>query len=186
MTEMEEYAWVLDFMPQGRASGREPEPLAQIIGEKYFTLLEVIPKAGAAMPIESKVYVGKDGRVEIDHIKRRMELGDLTNTARSELNPVLKKIINAREADFVRFFNKCGPVSIRLHQLELLPGVGKKHMEQILEERESKEFANFKEIQERVTLLSDPVNIVVTRIEKELAGTEKHYLFAKPPAMKRE
>lgn len=186
MTEMEEWAYVLDFMPQGMSASREAEPLAQVIGSKFFTMLEIVPKPGVKIAIESKIYVGRDQRVEVDHIKRRCGLPDLTNTGRAELSPVLKKIVHEREADFVKFFNKCGPISIRLHQLELLPGVGKKHMEQILSEREGSEFKDFEDIRKRVTLLTDPINIIVTRIEKELAGIEKHYLFVKPPALKRD
>ncbi|MEM2962970.1 MAG: DUF655 domain-containing protein [Candidatus Anstonellales archaeon] len=181
MGEMEEWAYVLDFMPQGMAASREAEPLAQVIGTKFFTLLEVILKPGVAVSIESKVYVGRDKRVEVDRIKRRIGVRELTNTAKTELHPVLKKIVQEREKDFVQFFNKCGPISIRLHQLELLPGVGKKHMEQILEERELRGFETFADIRNRVTLLSDPLNIIVTRIARELEGVEKYYLFVKPP-----
>jgi len=44
MSEMEEYGWVLDFMPTGKATDREREPVAQLVGSRYFTLLEVAAK----------------------------------------------------------------------------------------------------------------------------------------------
>lgn len=34
---------VLDFLPRGHSIGRQ-EPIAQVIGEKYFSLLEVVVK----------------------------------------------------------------------------------------------------------------------------------------------
>jgi len=182
--EMEENAWVLDFMPEGKAIEREREPLAQVIGDKYFTLLEVSIKPGIKLAIEQKVHIGKENRVEVEKIKRRIEFDDLSASARSELNTMLKKIIAEREADFVTFFNKCGPVSIRLHQLDLLPGIGKKHMLEILDQREAKPFASFKDIQARVSLMPDPAHVLVTRITEELDGRSQHYIFVKPPFKK--
>ena len=44
--EMEEYARAIDFLPEGRSNEREREPTAQLLGEKYFTLLEVAVKKG--------------------------------------------------------------------------------------------------------------------------------------------
>ncbi|MBM3228972.1 DUF655 domain-containing protein [Candidatus Parvarchaeota archaeon] len=182
MSELEDFGYVLDFLPTGRPADRTREPVAQLIGTKYFTLLEVSIKPGAALNIEQKVNIGRDNRVEVERIKLRLDVNQLSNTARTELMPVLRKIIAEREADFVSFFNKCGSVSIRLHQLELLPGVGKKHLEELLAQRESKQFSSFADIQNRVALLTDPANIIVQRVYKELTGVEKHYLFVKPPA----
>ncbi len=186
MSEMEEYGWVVDYLPEGRSDEREREPLSQIVGEKFFTLLEIIPKEGTTLSIEQRIYIGKEDREEVDHIKRRISYDELTNSAKNELPTVLKKIIHSREEDFVRFFNKCGPVSIRLHQLELLPGVGKKHLKEILERREEKEFQSFEDIKERVTLLPDPVNILVLRIEEEVQEASKYNLFVKPPFKRRQ
>ncbi|VVB99902.1 Uncharacterised protein [uncultured archaeon] len=93
-----------------------------------------------------------------------------------------KNTIHEREADFVGFFNKAGPISIRLHQLELLPGIGKKHLKEILDARDTKPFSSFKDIQERVTLLPEPANLILTRISEEMQGTSKYYLFVRPPA----
>jgi len=43
--KLEDFAYVLDFMPYGHPDDKRPihkrEPLAQVVGEKYFTLLEV-------------------------------------------------------------------------------------------------------------------------------------------------
>jgi putative nucleotide binding protein len=179
--EMEEYARVIDFLPDGRSMDREREPVAQLLGEKYFTLLEVAIKREAKISLGQRVYIGKDARTEVEKIKRRIDFNELTATARNELPLVAKNIIHDREADFVGFFNKAGPLSIRLHQLELLPGVGKKHLTEILDARD-KPFASFKDIQQRVSLLPDPANLIFTRINEEMSGTSKYYLFVRPPA----
>ncbi len=180
--EMEEYARVIDFMPDGRPADREREPIAQLVGEKYFTLLEVSIKRGSPCALGQRLSIGKENRQEVEKIKRRMEFQDLTATARNELPLATKNIIHDREADFVAMFNKAGPISIRLHQLELLPGIGKKHLTEMLEAREAKPFESFRDMQQRVALLPDPVNLIQTRVADELQGTTKNYLFVRPPS----
>lgn len=179
--EMEENARVIDFLPDGRSSDRQREPVAQLVGEKYFTLLEVAVKPGIKLGLGQKLYIGKDERPEVEKIKRRIDASELTATARNELPLVVKNIVQDREADFVNMFNKAGPISIRLHQLELLPGIGKKHLNEILEAR-FVPFTSFKDIQQRVPLLPDPSNLILTRIQDEIHGDSKYYLFVRPPA----
>jgi len=184
--EMEEYARVIDFLPDGRAVDREREPVAQLMGEKYFTIFEVSIKRGTAIALGQRLYIGKDAREHVEKIRRRIEYDELTATARNELPLVVKNIIHDREQEFVMMFNKAGPISIRLHQLELLPGIGKKHLKEMLEARETKPFESFKDMQARVPLLPDPVNLIQTRISDELTGTTKNFLFVRPPAKNRE
>ena len=95
---------------------------------------------------------------------------------------VAKQVIHDREAEYVSFFNKAGPISIRLHQLELLPGIGKKHLQEILEARDTRQFESFKDIQQRVTLLPEPANLICRRMSEELHGDSKYYLFVRPPS----
>ncbi|MCX6770155.1 MAG: DUF655 domain-containing protein [Candidatus Micrarchaeota archaeon] len=180
--EMEEYGRVIDFLPDGRPIDRMREPIAQLLGEKYFTVLEVSIKRGSNVSLGQRLYIGKNERTEVEKIKMRLEAFDITATARNELPIVAKNIIMDREADFVSFFNKAGPISMRLHQIELLPGIGKKHLAEILNARAEKPFESLKDIQQRVALLPDPVGLIVTRVNDELAGNSKHYLFVRPPS----
>jgi len=182
---MEEYAWVVDFLPDGRANDRLREPIAQLVGERNFTLFEASIKQGAVVRFEDRLYVGKDQREHVEKI-RRVEFDELTAAARNELNAIIKRIVLHREKEFVEFFNKCGSISIRLHQLDLLPGIGKKHLEEILEKREAKPFESFKDMQEGVQLLPDPVNLLVMRIAEELRGASKHYLFVRLPMQRQQ
>ncbi|MEM4633782.1 MAG: DUF655 domain-containing protein [Candidatus Anstonellaceae archaeon] len=180
--EMEEYARVIDFLPDGRSSDREREPIAQLVGEKYFTLLEVSIKRGVSCSLGQRLYIGKGLREQVEKIKGRIDFNFLTGAARNELPLVIKQIIADREPEFVNMFNKAGPISIRLHQLELLPGIGKKHLKEILDARQEKPFESFKDLQSRVSLLPDPTNLIATRIIEELQGSTKNYLFVRPPS----
>lgn len=69
---------------------------------------------------------------------------------------------------------------MRVHQLELLPGIGKKHMVELLDQRRDKPFESFNDIKTRVSLIPDPEKTVIRRILLELEGNENHYLFIKP------
>ena len=103
--------------------------------------------------------------------------GKLTVTAKSELRYIIKDLVHKNEKRFIEFFNNAQPLTTRMHQLELLPGLGKKHMWEIINARDEKPFESFDDIKKRVKLMPDPEKIVVKRIEEELSGKEKHRLF---------
>lgn len=183
---MEDFAWVVEYLPLGHADAIKREPVVQLLGTRFFTLLEATIKPDASIIIGQKVCVGKEGREEVEHIKGRIRYDDLTSGAREFLPNIVKKAVNEREADFVGFLNNAKPISIRVHTLDLLPGIGKKTMESILSEREKNPFENFEDLRKRVSSLSDPVGIFSLRILNELEGKEKYFLFTKPPFERRE
>jgi putative nucleotide binding protein len=176
---LEDYAYVLDFMPYGHPEDKRPihkrEPLAQIVGEKYFTLLEVSLKKGSSPLVMDRLYIGKGERDVVHKIKRKLRYDDLTPAAKSELPYVLEYIVKQNEQRFVEFFNKAEPITTRLHQLELLPGVGKKTMWAILDERKKEPFKNFEDISNRVKGLQKPEKLIVNRIIYELQNPNTKY-----------
>ena len=177
----EEYVIILDFLQNGYPFDRRPShkktPIAQGIGKDHFTLLELVPKPGIFLQPHEEVYIGAEKRDKIHHINGKLPVDRLTSTARSELQHVVAELVDKHEARFVEFFNKAAPLTTRMHQLELLPGLGKKHMWEILETRKEKLFENFEDIKARVKLMPDPKKIVVQRLLSELDGLEKHKLF---------
>jgi putative nucleotide binding protein len=66
-----------------------------------------------------------------------------------------------------------------MHQLELLHGLGKKHMKEIIDAREDKLFDSFADMKARVKVMPRPEEAIVKRILLELDGLEKHNLFVK-------
>ena len=176
----EEYAYVLDFMPTGKSFSTKNEPVAQLVGEEWFTLLEVTPKPGAAMSLGERVYIGKAERDKVSLIKSRIGFDELSQTAKNELQRVVGQIVKTNEKRFVDVFNNAGPLNIRQHSLELLPGIGKKHLEAILKARNEKRFESFGDITARVSLLQEPSKLITERIIMELQGSERVYLFTKP------
>ena len=183
MTGKEEYAVVLDFLPHGYPFDRRPmhrkTAIAQAIGKEFLSLLELVPKNEIFLQPLEEVYIGEGKRDKIHHISGRLELDKLTETAKSELNFVVSDLVEKNEKKYVEFFNKAGPINMRMHQIELLPGIGKRHMLEILEIRDQKSFESFEDIKERVKLIPDPKQSIIRRIILEMEGKEKHYLFVR-------
>ncbi|MGA9140773.1 MAG: DUF655 domain-containing protein [Methanocella sp.] len=180
----EQYAYILDYMPNGYSGDTRPihlrKPVAQGLGADFFILLELSIKEGERVEIESKVFVGKGERDIVKHVERRLRYEELTHTAEIELPPVIESIVKENEAKYVEFYNNAQPITTRLHMLELLPGIGKKMMWAIIDERKKGKFKSFHDIEERVKGLHHPEKLIAKRIEEEIKDESiKYRLFAK-------
>lgn len=181
---MESYVQILDYLPHGRQTDRgfHREPLALAIGEDELKLFEVVPRAGVTLAAGDRVSLLPSGRdpSPIEHVRRRLGYEELTVTARTELPGTLERIVLAHSPRYLRFFNESPAVSRRFHLLELLPGIGKKTMQAIVDERRRAPFQSFEELEQRLHLKS-PEKLIVGRIEQELSGVdEKYRLFVAP------
>ena len=179
----EEYAYVLDYLPHGRPGtrpGYRAGALIQVVGEEYFTFLEAIARDGIALKTSDRVYVGKDSRRKITYIIGRINYDDLTSNAKMELSGTVEKIVLNREKWFINFFNTAQAITPRMHALELIPGIGKKYMWQIIDERERKPFQNLEDLQIRASM-PNPSKLITRRILEELAGESKYRLFTRAP-----
>ncbi|HOD85456.1 MAG TPA: DUF655 domain-containing protein [Methanoculleus sp.] len=176
-------AVVLDVLPMGYMSadqrpGYRREPVVQAVGTDQFKLLELVPKPGADIRIHDRVYIGDEERDKIERVKRRIGYEDLTATAKLELPFVVEQIVRENEQRFVDFFNKSVPLTPKFHMLHLLPGIGKKLLWEILEERGKKPFESFEDISRRIRSLSHPDRMIVTRILREIEDpNEKYHVF---------
>ena len=103
----------------------------------------------------------------------------MSSNAKFELPYVLEEIVSENEDKFLRFFNEAGPITTRFHQLELLPGIGKKKMWKIIEERKKGPFKSFDDLSSRVPNLSDPKKMIAERIVMELQGKDKYRIFVR-------
>lgn len=177
----DEYAIVLDFLKNGYPSQPRAYPVAQVIGETYLNILEVLPREDVILKSQQRIYVGEGKRDEIKSVTGRINSSKLTVTAETELTFAVEKIVDANEKRFVDFFTNSGPVTLKMHQLELIPTIGKKHLWQILEERKKKPFESFEDIKSRVSLLPNPKKAIIRRILEELGGDQKWYVFTIPP-----
>ncbi len=175
----EHYVYILDYLELGNPSDvhyeHRNQPFVQCIGTKYFTLLEAIPLIGIKIEVMEKIDLSYPSK-----LRRLIPItyNELTSLARSNLPEAVKRIILENEKTFVEFFNIAEPINIRLHALELLPEIGRKTMNAILESRRIQPFKSFEDVRNRTKV--DPVKVLVERVVRELAGGEKYYLFVKP------
>ena len=137
-SEEGEYAVLLDVLPQGRPGDDRPpsqkSPVAYALGEPQFQLYELTLSSAEDLSGGDRIRSGPEAADEIDRF-REVDLDDLTHNADAELEYAVEAIVDANERRFVDFYNEAGPISLRLHQLNLLPGIGEKLRNDILDER---------------------------------------------------
>jgi putative nucleotide binding protein len=175
-------AIVIDILPKGYASDPRPvykrEAIVQAVGLDQFKLLELVPKPGVDLQIHDRVYIGDAEREEIERVKRRIGYDELTPTARLELPFAVEQIVAEHEDRFVDFFNRSISITPKLHMLHLLPGIGKKLMWEVIEQRNKKPFESFADISQRIKSMPHPDRMIVSRIMTEIQDpNEKYHLF---------
>ena len=175
-------AVVLDYLPHGRSDDDRPQyqksPVAQVLDTDGFGLFEL------AMGDDADVTIGDD--VDIDppgpsvERVRKIDYDELSSGARSELEYLVEDILEEDEDRLVDFYNEAGPITLRLHQLNLLPGIGDKLRDDILDSRKRKPFESLEDVEGRISGLHKPREIVVERIMEELRDEDvKYKLFVR-------
>ena len=175
----EESAIILEFLPNGYPLERKMMPIAQAIGKTNLTLLELVPRRGESLEIGEEVYIGEGKREKIYYILGRLRREKLTEAAKNQLQDFIKQVVSKRKERFIEFFNKSEAINKRIHQIELLPGFGKKHMQEIITKRKEKEFESFEDMKKQIQNLPDPEKAIERRIFQELTNIERYNLFVK-------
>jgi len=178
------HAVVLDYFPHGRSDDNRPqyqkEPLAYALTEDSFDLLELTLTDEADINIVDWVAVDPADEEAIASMTD-VEFDELSNSAVSELEYAIEAIIDNDEQRFVDFYNEAQPITLRLHQLNLLPGIGKKLRNKIIDTRKRGPFESFEELSERVGGLHRPKEVLIERILEELRDDDlKYKIFVRP------
>ena len=82
MTEKEEHAIILDYLPYGYPLEKKMISIAQAIGTKKFTLLQLIPRRGIKLEVDEEVYIGDGKRDKIYYILGKLQENRLTEMGR--------------------------------------------------------------------------------------------------------
>jgi putative nucleotide binding protein len=169
-------AIVLDVLPHGRTEDDRPQyqkqPLAYAVGVAQFQLYELVVGSDADISIGDRVDVYDSDLAERVN---EIEYDDLPSGAQSELEYAVEDLVYEEEQRFVDFYNDAQPITLRLHQLNLLPGIGKKLRNTILDERERQPFSSFDDLESRVSGLHSPRETLVERILEELQEDDLKY-----------
>ena len=170
-------AVVLDYLPRGRTDDDRPQyqkqPLAYALGVEEFRTFEVTLEEDVSLTITDRF--DADRSSDLVSSVREIDYDDLSGAAQSELEHAIRAVVESNERRFVDFYNDAQPITLRLHQLNLLPGIGKKLRNNILEERKRKPFESFEELEDRVSGLHNPKEVLVERILEELRENDLKY-----------
>jgi len=174
--------YILDILQHGGVdkAGHQWNPIAQIVEGSKFQLYEIrLNKSRIAdRKLQEKIVVNENQNI-FERIQRKITFLDLTPTSSSTLDLVIGQYVNENEPRFIEFINKSGPITIKRHSLEILPGIGKKLMWEIINNRERPPFTSFDDLHSRVPGFK-PVETFTRRIVDEIRDDElKHYLFVK-------
>ncbi|AXR77356.1 DUF655 domain-containing protein [Natrarchaeobaculum sulfurireducens] len=172
-------AVVLDYLAHGLSDDARPQyeksPAGYAMRIDDFQLYEVAFDEAVRLTIGSDVVVEPPEERDVVIECQEVEYDDLSSGAKTELEYVVEDLVEEHERRFVDFYNDAQPITLRLHQLNLLPGIGKKLRNGILDERKRKPFGSFDELSERVSGLHDPDEIIVERILEELRDDDLKY-----------
>ena len=170
-------AVVLDYLPHGRADDDRPQhqkpALAYALGIEDFRLFEVTLEEDVSLTITDRVDADRSN--DLVASVREIEYGDLSGAAQSELEHAIRDVVESDEERFVDFYNDAQPITLRLHQLNLLPGIGKKLRNNILEQRKRQPYESFEDLEGRVSGLHNPKEVLIERILEELREDDLKY-----------
>lgn len=175
---------ILDILLHGHPEEDKPSwsktPLAQVLTFPDFVLYEVKINRDSDIRVQEKnTYEEFIKQNKLRDVLKKIDYDDLTNTSKALIQPILEKEVLNYEEEFIAFFNSSTSITPRMHALKLLPGIGQKHMWEILEERGRQNFVTFQDIADR-TSISNPAKLIAQRIIKELQREGvKYYLFSK-------
>ncbi|MFW9772777.1 MAG: DUF655 domain-containing protein [Candidatus Thorarchaeota archaeon] len=175
---------ILDILLHGHPEEDKPSwsktPLAQVLTFPDFVLYEVKINRDSDIRVQEKnTYEEFIRQNKLRDVIKKIDYDDLTNTSKALIQPILEKEVLNYEEEFIAFFNSSTSITPRMHALKLLPGIGQKHMWEILEERGRQNFVTFQDIADR-TSISNPAKLIAQRIIKELQREGvKYYLFSK-------
>ncbi len=172
----DEYAYVLEYLPYGMSDSKDRHPSAVILTESLSLLVAALKKE-VNVETGKKVYIGENKRDEIHHIIGRITPDKLSESARETLRELVHKAVHENEKKYLGIINTLGPVNVRLHALELIPGLGKKLTQKLLEERKKKPFESYNELDERLQLSSNIARGIESRILEEMENKDKYKIF---------
>ena len=177
-----EHAVVLDHLPYGRPDDDRPQhqkpEIAYAVGEGEFDLFELTLVDGADVSIGDRIVVAPDADRDLVDRYREIDHGDLSRGAEQELEYVIEEIVDRHPERFLDYFNDAQPLTLRLHQLNVLPGIGDKLRDDVLESRKRQgPFESFEDLEERISGLHNAKGVVVERIIEELTEDVKYRAF---------
>lgn len=147
------------------------EDVVTAMSEKTLGFCRLKVKSDGQLLIPSqRLYIGLDGaqRKEVVSILGMARRDRMSNMAKMDMPLVVQMFVEEHASYFVdEFYNKAGPISLKVHGFELLPDVGKKKAAQMVEARNSVGvFASVEELNTACNI--DAAELLARRFVSEL------------------
>ncbi|MCY3411449.1 MAG: DUF655 domain-containing protein [Candidatus Heimdallarchaeota archaeon] len=178
----EEKGIILDILSSGNPRRRDipkGETRIQVIGTTWFTLLEVVAEDTEKFMVQEQISLNKEEESPLLKIIGRIPVTKLSTIGERGLDRAIEAILDNEEKRFITWLNQAEAISIRLHTLQLIKGIGPKFMHTILDERKSLPFTSYEDFEER-TKIKDIKHLIKQRILEEIRlDTIKYHLFTR-------
>ncbi|MBT4058743.1 MAG: DUF655 domain-containing protein [Euryarchaeota archaeon] len=138
------------------------------ITEKHLHLIKVRANPGCGILAPSqKLELPIEGESEkISIVLGKGRHKELPNTAQMVLLDVIKDILTENPKPSLTFYNRAGPVSLKFHAFQLLPGIGVKKAKKMMQSRTSMGWFSFEEVDEACEI--DSLQLISERLVEEL------------------
>ncbi len=177
----EEYGIVIEFFPFGIPNSGKNKPIAMLLVDDLtdLSLLWAIPKYNVTLSRGQRVYIGFGKRDEIGSVVGKADPSVLSEDSMQFLREKVREMVNNNEKYFIDILNRLGPVNIRLNAFELIPGIGRKLVEKIMEERNKSLFTSYEDFNKRTGAPFNIAEKIVERIIDEFSNKDKYKIFTK-------
>jgi putative nucleotide binding protein len=155
----------------------DDERRIQGIGTDHFTLLEGTLHDDTTVAPGERVALTDDEQGPHAAVTQRLTYETLSQDAQDRLKATVESIIVANEQRFIDYYNDAQSISLRRHQLDLLPGIAESRRNAIIRQRERQPFADFDDLAARIERLRDPHASLAERVLTELQDDVKYTLF---------
>ena len=166
------------YLTESHSGFKKEFPTCYVVGDENYSLLKIYLKKLFIPPLIVGDHLDLDSNKEKFYLVKRISIDQIPLGTEYTLEETLTNLVKEQEQKFVKFFNEARPITVKLHQLTLIPGIGQKRMWTILDARKVKLFDSFKDFEIRAGV--DPVPMLVKRLQQELTGNERYYLFSHP------
>ena len=176
----EEFAYVIGIKKRTRSViiRNKTGDMLYVIGQKFLNIIEILIDDDTVFETGEKISIGTENRSKILSVLGRVPYKKMPDDVADTFSTVIDGIVAKEEQRFVKFINTAGPLNYKNHALKAIPQISEKISQNIINERDDKEFDSYMDIEERAGVKNIVKNIA-DRIKEEIIDDTKINMFVK-------
>ena len=176
----EEFAYVIGIKKRTRSViiRNKTGDMLYVIGQKFLNIIEILIDDDTVFETGEKISIGTENRSKILSVLGRVPYKKMPDDVADTFSTVIEGIVAKEEQRFVKFINTAGPLNYKNHALKAIPQISEKISQNIINERDDKEFDSYMDIEERAGVKNIVKNIA-DRIKEEIIDDTKINMFVK-------